>query len=108
MNFSEYQQQTAKTAIYDPDIAIIYTTMGLASEAGEVAGKIKKVYRDNFGNFTAPQVEMIASELGDVLWYVAQLASALGLDLNKVAEGNITKLQSRDVRGVIAGSGDNR
>lgn len=108
MNFSEYQQQTAKTAIYDPDIAIIYTTMGLASEAGEVAGKVKKVYRDNFGNFTETNIETISSELGDVLWYVAQLASALGLNLSEIAAGNIAKLQSREVRGVIAGSGDNR
>lgn len=108
MNFSEYQQETAKTAIYDPDIAIIYTTMGLASEAGEVAGKIKKVYRDNFGNFAVAHIENIASELGDVLWYVAQLASAFNLNLDEIAENNIAKLQSREVRGVISGSGDNR
>lgn len=108
MNFNEYQQETAKTAIYNPDIAIIYTTMGLTSEAGEVAGKIKKVYRDNFGNFTTAHIETISAELGDVLWYVSQLASALGLDLGQIADNNISKLQSRDVRGVISGSGDNR
>jgi NTP pyrophosphatase (non-canonical NTP hydrolase) len=108
MNFSQYQQQTEKTAIYDPSIAVTYTTMGLASEAGEVAGKIKKVFRDNFGNFTEKNIHDISSELGDVLWYVARLAASLNIDLQDVAEKNISKLQSRDTRGVISGSGDNR
>jgi len=108
MNFEQYQKETAKTAIYDPDIAILYTTMGLASEAGEVAGKVKKVFRDNFGVFSQKHIDDVASELGDVLWYVSQLASTFGLNLNDIAQKNIDKLQSRNARGAIAGSGDNR
>jgi len=108
MNFEQYQQETAKTAIYDPSVAIIYTTMGLASEAGEVAGKVKKVFRDNYGNFTQKNIHDIASELGDVLWYVSQLASDLGISLSDIAQKNVDKLRSRDSRGVISGSGDNR
>jgi NTP pyrophosphatase (non-canonical NTP hydrolase) len=86
----------------------IYPTLGLTGEAGEVADKVKKVIRDRGGVFDADTREAIKLELGDVLWYVAQLASELGYDLNEVADANLQKLSSRAARGRIGGSGDQR
>jgi len=108
MNFSDYQTQAVKTAIYDDADYIVYPALGLLSEAGEVAGKVKKVLRDNKGNFTPELREQIADEVGDVLWYLASLCSDLGVDMASVAQKNLNKLNSRMARGVIQGSGDNR
>ena len=80
----------------------------MTGEAGEVADKVKKVIRDRGGVFDADTREAIKLELGDVLWYVAQLASELGYDLDEVAEANLQKLSSRAARGRIGGSGDQR
>jgi NTP pyrophosphatase (non-canonical NTP hydrolase) len=77
-------------------------------EAGEVADKLKKVIRDNDGVLTDTVRESVAKEIGDVLWYVAVLASEMNYDLNKIAQVNLDKLASRQQRGVISGSGDNR
>lgn len=108
MNISEYQKQAREFAIYPDQWMILYPTLGLAGESGEVADKVKKVYRDKGGLFDYEQQAEIAKELGDVLWYVANLASDLGLDLGEIAEMNINKLASRKTRGVLGGSGDNR
>lgn len=82
--------------------------MGLTGEAGEVADKMKKVMRDD-GNIVSEQKKLeVKKELGDVLWYVSQIASELGLSLDEIAEENIKKLFSRLERGKISGSGDNR
>jgi NTP pyrophosphatase (non-canonical NTP hydrolase) len=86
----------------------IYPTLGLCGEAGEVADKVKKVIRDDDGVFSDPVRESLKLELGDVLWYVAQLASELGFDLDSIARANLEKLASRAARNVIAGSGDQR
>ena len=109
MNFKEYQEKSRKTAIY-PNAGenFIYPTLGLAGEAGEVAEKIKKVLRDNDGKVTEEKRAEIEKELGDVLWYVSQIASELGLSLDQIAEKNIEKLYSRMERGKLSGSGDNR
>jgi NTP pyrophosphatase (non-canonical NTP hydrolase) len=77
-------------------------------EAGEVADKLKKVIRDNDGVLTGPVRDAVAKELGDVLWYLAVLANELDYDLNTIAEDNLLKLLSRQERGVLSGSGDNR
>jgi hypothetical protein len=66
------------------------------------------VIRDDNGVFSDPVRESLKLELGDVLWYVAQLASELGLDLDAIANANLDKLASRAARNVIAGSGDQR
>jgi len=109
LSFSDYQQASRATAIYPRRTAIEYVALGLASEAGEVAGKVKKVLRDRQANFTTDDVIAdIGGEIGDVLWYVAQLATELGLDLGDIAAGNIEKLQDRQARGVLGGSGDKR
>ena len=109
MDFKEYQKKSRKTAIY-PQMGknYVYPTLGLARESGEVAEKIKKVIRDKKGKIDEETSAEIKKELGDVLWYVSQLASELKLDLNSIAEKNIEKLYSRMDRGKLKGSGDNR
>jgi NTP pyrophosphatase (non-canonical NTP hydrolase) len=109
MDLRTYQSRSRETARY-PEAGSnpIYPTLGLCGEAGEVADKVKKVIRDGGGAFTPQQVEALRLELGDVLWYVAQLATELGLDLEDVAEANLEKLASRAARNVIGGSGDLR
>lgn len=109
MEFKEYQEKSRKTAIYPhTGESYVYPTLGLASEAGEVSGKIKKVIRDKGGKIDDKTREAIKHELGDVLWYVAQLATELGLSMDDIAEKNIEKLYSRMERGKLNGSGDNR
>ncbi|MFM7085643.1 MAG: nucleoside triphosphate pyrophosphohydrolase family protein [Cyanobium sp.] len=109
MDLSTYQQRARETARY-PDAGAnpIYPTLGLCGEAGEVADKVKKVLRDREGVFDAAVIEDLRLELGDVLWYVAQLATELQLDLADIAAANLEKLASRAARNVIAGSGDRR
>ena len=109
MNFTDYQTKSRATAKY-PTIGhgVIYPTLGLVNEAGEVAGKIKKVFRDKEGEFSAETREALKAELGDVLWYLAQTCTELDISLEEVAESNLTKLLDRQARGKIQGDGDNR
>jgi len=109
MNFNDYQTKSRKTAKY-PAIGhpVIYPTLGLVNEAGEVAGKIKKVFRDKDGEINAETRDALKAELGDVLWYIAQVATELDLTLDEIAEYNIAKLMDRLERGKIKGDGDNR
>ena len=109
MTFEDYQKQSRTTAIY-PDLGknFVYPTLGLAGESGEVAEKVKKIFRDNNGEVTAEKKEEIKKELGDVLWYLAQLATEFGLSFEEVAAFNLEKLLSRKERGAIHGDGDNR
>jgi NTP pyrophosphatase (non-canonical NTP hydrolase) len=109
MDFNDYQTKSRKTAAY-PAIGhpIIYPALGLVNEAGEVAGKIKKIFRDKGGEINEATREALKAELGDVLWYVAQVATELHLSLDEVAEYNILKLYDRLERGKIGGEGDNR
>ena len=109
MDFNEYQKKSRVTAKY-PAIGhpIIYPMLGLVNEAGEVAGKVKKVFRDKGGDISPETREALKAELGDVLWYLAQVSTELGLSLDEVAEHNIAKLYDRLERGVIKGDGDNR
>jgi NTP pyrophosphatase (non-canonical NTP hydrolase) len=109
MDFEEYQEKSRKTAKY-PNIGsnFVYPTLGLAGESGEVAEKIKKVIRDKGGVVDDETKILIQKELGDVLWYVAQIATELDLSLDVVAEKNIEKLYDRMERDKIGGSGDNR
>jgi len=109
MTFEEYQKKSRETAIY-PQVGknFIYPTLGLLGESGEIAEKIKKVIRDDEGKVSEEKRKEIEKELGDVLWYLAQLATELNLSLEEIAKGNIEKLFSRKERGVLHGSGDNR
>jgi NTP pyrophosphatase (non-canonical NTP hydrolase) len=109
MTLSDYQRGSRATAVY-PGAGdnLLYPTLGLCGEAGEVAEKVKKMVRDDGGELTAERRAALAGELGDVLWYVAQLATEAGLDLGRVAEDNLVKLRSRQARAVLQGSGDDR
>jgi NTP pyrophosphatase (non-canonical NTP hydrolase) len=109
MTFEEYQAEARKTAVYpNKDNNFIYPALGLCGEAGEVAEKIKKVLRDNDGIVSEEKKIEITKELGDVLWYVANLSKELGIPLEEVAAQNIEKLKSRQQRDELHGSGDNR
>jgi len=108
MTLDEYQKTAAQTALYAEKYKVIYPSLGLCGEAGEVAEKVKKLLRDSDGVLTAEKREEIKKEMGDVLWYLAALATDLGLSLTDVANSNIEKLLSRQARGTIKGSGDNR
>ncbi len=109
MNFEEYQKLSRSTAVY-PDLGnnYIYPTLGLTGEAGEVAEKIKKVLRDKNGDIDDATRQSLSKELGDVLWYVSNLATELNLRLDAIASENIEKLKSRKQRGRISGEGDDR
>ena len=109
MDLNAYQDAARLTALY-PDVGNnpIYPTLGLSGEAGEVADKVKKVLRDRNGQFYDSVRAEIALELGDVLWYVDQLASELGYELEDVANKNLQKLRDRSSRGQLKGSGDHR
>lgn len=110
LDFSEYQIEARKTAIY-PGVGSsgeLYPALGLANEAGEVLGKIKKVYRDKSGVYTDDERAAIGGEIADVIWYASQLATELKLDLELLMRQNLEKLRSRQERGVIGGSGDKR
>lgn len=110
MDFSNYQFRAGKTAKYpnNPVLGVLYTSLGLASEAGEVAGKVKKMIRDDDMELTHDRKQQIIDELGDVLWYCAMVATELNVTLAEVAIRNIQKLEDRNQRGVIQGSGDKR
>jgi NTP pyrophosphatase (non-canonical NTP hydrolase) len=109
MKANEYQDRALETAIYPNRGAnFAYPALGLAGEAGEVADKLKKVIRDNAGVLTDAVRDAVASELGDVLWYVSVLASEIDYSLDEIMARNLAKLNSRKKRGVISGSGDNR
>lgn len=109
MTFEEYQNESQKTARYPVVGApFVYPTLGLVGEAGEVAEKVKKIMRDNGGIADDARKEEIVKEMGDVLWYLAQLATTLGISLENVAKNNIEKLRSRLERNAIHGDGDNR
>lgn len=109
LTFNDYQKKARKTAIY-PNLGknIIYPTLGLAGEAGEVAEKVKKIIRDKNGIVGKEEKIEMVKELGDVLWYISNISSELGIKLSDLAQGNLDKLASRKDRGKLKGSGDNR
>ena len=102
MTFDEYQEFARSTAIYPEDCKVVYPTLGLCGEVGEVAEKIKKHMRDGNTLFG------VGLELGDVLWYISALADDLGITLEEIAQANVDKLASRMNRGKLGGSGDER
>ena len=107
--FAVYQRESRKTwSVIHTDHSIVYPTLGLTNEAGEVAGKIKKIFRDRNGEINEADREALKQELGDVLWYLTQICTELDLTLEEVAEANLTKLFSRKARNVIGGDGDIR
>ncbi len=104
-----YQSASRRTwSLIRTDHPIVYPTLGLANEAGEVAGKIKKIFRDRGGVITDDDRAALVLELGDVLWYLTQICTELDVTLEEVAAANIAKLASRAARGTIRGDGDQR
>lgn len=109
MTFEAYQKFTESTAIYpNRGSNVVYPTLGLAGESGEVAEKVKKFIRDDASHMSEERRQEIAKELGDVLWYVSQLAAELNFSLEEIAALNVKKLSSRKERGAVHGDGDNR
>ena len=104
-----YEMKAGQTAIFPKYKALEYLALGLTSEAGEVAGKVKKLIRDgeDVEGFELKKIA-IASEIGDVLWYCAMMAKEVGVPLNDIMKDNLKKLHGRKVRGTLHGSGDNR
>ena len=105
-----YQQVAKTTAIYPREQAIIYPTLGLTGEAGEVANKVKKIIRDGTNKNNENLVQEISSEIGDCLWYIAVLADDVGIKLSDIANSNLEKLLDRANRGKLSGPAikDNR
>ena len=103
-----YQKVALTTAIYPREQAIIYPTLGLTGEAGEVANKVKKIIRDGSDKNDDSLVSEIKSEIGDCLWYIAVLANDFNIKLSDIASANLEKLEKRKQKGTIHGSGDNR
>lgn len=108
-DFDKYQVEARKTAVYpNQDKNVVYPTLGLCGEAGEVAENVKKVFRDDYGIVTLERRDKLIMELGDVLWYVANLAIELGVALSAIAEENLKKLWKRKEEDKIHGEGDER
>lgn len=107
MDFNEYQEKAKETAIYPSERLLLIMT-GLHGEGGEIAEKIKKIYRDKSGIVSPADKADLTKEMGDVLWYLSELARFLDVDLQDVAEANISKLSSRKDRDKLQGKGDNR
>ena len=105
----KYENLAGQTAIFPKEKALEYLALGMTSEAGEVAGKVKKLIRDGEDKEGFEMKKLaIASEIGDVLWYCAMMAKEVGVPLNDIMKENLKKLHGRKVRGTLDGSGDNR
>ena len=103
-----YQKGALTTAIYPREQAIIYPTLGLTGEAGEVANKVKKIIRDGSDSKDEKLVSEIKAEIGDCLWYIAVLADDFDIKLSDIASANLIKLENRKKNNTIHGSGDER
>ena len=115
MNFNEYQDRASGFAIYpghdseESNVSgLLYLTLGLCGEAGEVAEKVKKIMRDEGGILTHSNTHALMLECSDVLWYISELVNKLGYNLDQVADKNLEKLENRKENGKLGGSGDNR
>ena len=109
MNFTDYQDESRKTAIY-PNLGNnwVYPLLGLSGEAGELANTLKKVLRDHDGRMTEDVLAKVRAEIGDCIWYMANLCTELNLSLGAIAADNLEKLQRRQQRGTLHGSGEDR
>jgi len=107
--FDMYQDKSEETAVYpNKGDNLYYPALGLAGEAGEVCEKVKKIMRDKGGVLSEEDSLELSKELGDVLWYISALACEINVSLSSIVEENLDKLSSRQDRGKLQGSGDNR
>jgi NTP pyrophosphatase (non-canonical NTP hydrolase) len=105
-DFKKYQEAARSTRVPAGDNPLVYSTLGLTGEAGELANKVKKILRGDGDE--AALIAAIKEEMGDVLWYLSAMADDLGVTLDEIAAINVEKLKSRYARGVVRGSGDQR
>lgn len=111
MDFDEYEKLAHRTATFtgkQEEYRLLYLTLGVVGEAGEIAEKVKKLIRNDDGVITDEKREALKHEIGDVLWYLSQLSREFGFPFSEAAKANIAKLEDRAARGVIRSSGDNR
>jgi NTP pyrophosphatase (non-canonical NTP hydrolase) len=109
MNFTDYQNQTHRTNLYPPDMMLECLTLGICSEAGEIADKVKKFHRGDKGVQSEAGLRLLlVAEMGDMMWYLSEMANEIGTTLEHIAQQNQIKLASRAKRGTIRGSGDER
>ncbi len=111
MEFNEYQQLASRTALFnkpDKDYILMILCLGIAGESGEILEKVKHLMRDDKGEITPERRESIKKEIGDVLWYLSQLAKELDISFDEIAKANIEKTHSRLERGMLNSEGDNR
>lgn len=111
IDFDMYSDKARETAIYPGRgklVGLLYTTIGLCGEAGELANKVKKILRDDNGVISEEKKEAICHEIGDSLWYLAMICDELNVRMAKVANDNITKLANRKFLGTLSGEGDKR
>ncbi len=112
MTFDEYQKQALTTAYTSEknktQMAQTIWAMGIVGEAGEVIEKWKKIVAYKDGNISQEDLDELAKELGDVVWYIAVMADSLGLSFEDIMQRNVEKLKSRQARDKIKGAGDNR
>lgn len=109
--FNKYQEHAGKTAIYpgrETYSGLLYTSLGLAGEAGEFSNKIAKTLRDAHGEVHPEARSALIGELGDLLWFMSQVCVELGVSLQEVAQLNLEKLADRQQRNLLGGSGDDR
>ena len=105
VDFKQYQEQAHKTAVYPNEFAKVYPLLGLAGEVGEFCNKVKKELR---GDVITDYKTSLEAELGDILWYLAEIATVNNINMNDVAKFNLKKLRLREASGKLKGSGDNR
>ena len=109
MDLKTYQERASKTAIFPNEKAMEYLALGMTSEAGEVAGKVKKLIRDGADKEGLEKTKLdIAFEIGDVMWYCSMLAKEIGTNLETICSVNIAKLEGRQKRNALSGEGDHR
>jgi NTP pyrophosphatase (non-canonical NTP hydrolase) len=111
MEFSNYQNQSKRTAVYPGEYSntgLMYVALGLCGESGEIANNVKKLIRDSNGEMSAERHDLLVKELGDVLWYLAMLCYELDTTLETVALRNLAKLRKRQRDNALQGSGDDR
>lgn len=108
MKASDYQKIAVSTAIYPKEYSVMYLSLGMCGEAGEVAEKVKKIYRDKQGKLSDDDKTALIKELGDVCWYIANIADELGVNLGDVMRANVKKILGRMENNTLHGAGDNR
>lgn len=110
MTLDDYQKQALNTVLSTGDDFkdLLHWVLGINGESGEIAEKIKKIIRDKNSEISQQDKQELAKEIGDVLWYLAVFAHDLGIPLEDIAQANLDKLKSRQDRGTLGGSGDNR